>query len=124
MLKSYRLMMSTLLKYQREGGLWKQLIDRKELWPETSSTAMFTFAMATGVNRGWLKDKAYAAAVRKAWLGLVSYLEPSGDLRNVCEGTGKNNDYQYYVDRKRITGDLHGQAPLMWAAAALVSSQH
>ena len=81
---------------------------------------MFTFAIANGVKRGWLTNRAYARAARKGWVGLVSYMEPNGELRNVCEGTGKHNDYQYYVDRKKVTGDLHGQAPLLWAAAALV----
>ena len=119
-LTSYQTMMKTLLSYLGDDGLWRQLIDRKELWPETSSTAMFTYAMVSGVKNGWLKDKAYAQAARKGWLGLVKYLEPNGDLREVCEGTGKHNDYQYYVDRKRITGDLHGQAPLLWAATALL----
>ena len=119
-LTSYQAMMKTLLAHQGDDGLWRQLIDRKELWPETSSTAMFTYAMVSGVKNGWLKDKAYAQAARKGWLGLVKYLEPNGDLREVCEGTGKHNDYHHYVARKRITGDLHGQAPLIWAAAALM----
>jgi hypothetical protein len=30
------------------------------------------------------------------------------------------NDHQYYLDRKRLTGDLHGQAPLLWCATALL----
>jgi rhamnogalacturonyl hydrolase YesR len=116
----YQRMMATLLKYQGQDGVWRQLIDRGELWPETSSTAMFAYAMTKGVKNGWLKDKAYGQAVRKAWLGLTEYLEPNGDLRNICEGTGKYNDYDYYVKRKRNTGDLHGQAPLLWTAAALI----
>ena len=62
-------------------------------WPETSSTGMFDFAMVTGVKNGWLPKKTYAGAAKKAWLALLTYLEPNGDIRNVCEGTGKKNDY-------------------------------
>ena len=119
-LAAYRLMMNSLLQYQGSDGLWRQLIDHPEAWPETSSTAMFTFAMVTGVKEGWLPRKAYADAARKGWLGLVSYLDGNADLKNVCEGTGKKNDLQYYLDRKRETGNLHGQAPLLWAASALL----
>ncbi len=119
-LDAYRKMMASLLKYQAADGMWRQLIDHPESWPETSSTGMFTFAMVTGVKNGWLDKKTYAPASRKAWLGLVTYLEPNGDIRDVCEGTGKNNNYQYYIDRKRITGDLHGEAPLLWTASALL----
>ncbi len=116
----YSKMMAALLKYQGMDGMWRQLLDHPEAWPETSSTGMFTFAMVTGVKNGWLDEKVYAPAARKAWLGLITYLEPNGDIRNVCEGTGKKNDLQYYLDRKRNTGDLHGQAPLLWTASALL----
>lgn len=120
-LAAYRKMMATLLKYQSQDGMWRQLIDHSEAWPETSSTGMFAFAMITGVKNGWLGKKIYAPAARKAWLALITYLEPNGDIRNVCEGTGKKNDMQYYLDRKRNTGDLHGEAPILWTASALLS---
>jgi unsaturated rhamnogalacturonyl hydrolase len=47
-------------------------------------------------------------------------LQPDGDIRNVCEGTNKKSDLQYYLDRARLTGDLHGEAPLLWSASALL----
>jgi rhamnogalacturonyl hydrolase YesR len=119
-LDGYRKMMAALLKYQAGDGMWRQLIDHQESWPETSATGMFTFAMVTGVKNGWLDRKTYAPAARKAWLALLTYLEPNGDIRNVCEGTGKKNDYQYYIDRKKNTGDLHGEAPLLWTASAFL----
>jgi unsaturated rhamnogalacturonyl hydrolase len=121
-LEGYRKMMAALLKYQGSDGMWRQLIDHPESWPETSSTGMFDFAMVTGVKNGWLDQKTYAPAARKAWLALLTYLEPNADIRNVCEGTGKKNDYQYYIDRKRNTGDLHGEAPLLWTASAFLRS--
>lgn len=117
---SYRKMMASLLKFQSENGMWRQLIDHPDAWPETSSTAMFTFSMATGVKNGWLAEREYRRAARKGWLGLVRYLGPNGDLREVCAGTNKGKDAQYYLDRPRLTGDLHGQAPMLWSATALL----
>ncbi len=116
----YRTMIATLLKLQGKDGLWRQLLDRQEAWPETSSTAMFTFAMITGVKEGWLKDKAYRRAARNGWLGLVRHLNADSDLTDVCEGTGRTNDLAFYLKRQRLTGDLHGQAPLLWSAAAFL----
>jgi unsaturated rhamnogalacturonyl hydrolase len=116
----YRKMMAALLRYQDKNGMWHQLVDHPEAWPETSCTGMFTFAMITGVKNGWLEEKAYGKAARKGWLGLITYLEPDGDLREICEGTGKKNDLQYYLDRKRLAGDLHGEAPILWCASALL----
>jgi rhamnogalacturonyl hydrolase YesR len=119
-LQSYKKMMKSLLQYQGKDGTWRQLIDHPESWPETSSTGMFTFAMISGVKNGWLDAKTYGTAARKAWIGLVSYINADGDVSNVCEGTNKKNDLQYYLDRKRNTGDLHGQAPILWSASALL----
>ena len=119
-MEGYLKMMKALLQYQDKNGMWHQLLDHPESFPETSSTGMFTFALVTGVKKGWLVAKTYAPAARKGWLALTTYLEPNGDIRNVCEGTGKNNNLQYYLDRKRLTGDLHGQAPVLWSATALL----
>lgn len=116
----YRKMMESLLKYQGKDGMWRQLLDHPEAWPESSCTAMFTFAMITGVKNGWLDEKHYGRAARKGWLALISYLDPNADLKNVCEGTNKKNDLDYYLTRARNTGDLHGQAPLLWCASALL----
>lgn len=122
-LAGYRIMMGSLLKYQSADGMWRQLVDDPGAWPETSGTGMFAFAMITGVKRGWLEAETYGPAARKAWLALVTYLEPNGDVRAVCEGTNKTADRQFYLDRQRQTGNLHGQAPVLWCATALLGTQ-
>lgn len=118
-MNGYQQMMATLLKYQMADGMWGQLIDNMSAWKETSGSAMFTYAMITGVKNGWLDKEKYGIAARKAWLTLLTYLDANYDIRDVCEGTGAKNDYQYYLDRRRWTGDLHGQAALLWCATAL-----
>jgi len=120
-MKGYRLMMSGLLKYQGKDGMWRQLIDKDDAWPETSSSAMFSFAMITGVKHGWLDAATYGPAARKSWIAVVGYVDQNHDVTQVCEGTGKKNDLEYYYQRKRRTGDFHGQAPVLWAADALLS---
>jgi unsaturated rhamnogalacturonyl hydrolase len=119
-LRSYRLMMSSLLADQGKDGTWRQLLDHDEAWPETSSTGMFTFAMIQGVKHGWLQPEVFGPAAHRAWIALVGYVDQNGDMTNVCEGTDKKNDVAYYLARKRRTGDFHGQAPLLWAATALL----
>jgi rhamnogalacturonyl hydrolase YesR len=119
-MEGYKKMMASLLKYQDEKGTWKQLIDEPTAWAETSGTGMFAFAMITGVKKGWLDSNTYGAAARKAWLGLITYIDDNADMHEVCEGTNKKNDRQYYFDRKRNIGDLHGQAPVLWCASALL----
>jgi unsaturated rhamnogalacturonyl hydrolase len=119
-MQGYKTMMASLLKYQAADGMWRQLIDDPESWKETSCTGMFAFAFITGVKEGWLDANVYGPAARKAWLSLITYINQEGDITNVCEGTNKKNERQYYLNRKRNTGDLHGQAPVLWCAAALL----
>ena len=119
-LEGYRKMMKALLANQGADGMWRQLIDHPEAWPETSSTGMFTFAMITGVKNGWLDENIYGPAARNAWIALVGYIDQNADVTNVCVGTGKKNDLEYYLTRPRHTGDMHGQAPVLWAASALL----
>ena len=119
-MKGYRLMMSSLLKYQGKDGMWRELIDKDDAWPESSSSAMFAFGMIMGVKHGWLDAKTYGPAARKAWIAAVGYIDQNHDVTQVCEGTGKKDSLEYYYQRRRRTGDFHGQAPMLWAANALL----
>jgi unsaturated rhamnogalacturonyl hydrolase len=120
--EGYKKMMNTLLKYQAEDGMWRQLIDKGESFKETSSTAMFGFAMTVGVKKGLLPENPYKAACQKAWNSLTEYLNDDGKVRDVCVGTGQSMDINYYLTRPRTTGDLHGQAPMLWFAYSLLAS--
>jgi rhamnogalacturonyl hydrolase YesR len=128
-MQGYRKMMAALLKHQAESGLWRQLVDKPDTWEETSGSGMFAYAMVTGVKRGWLDAKTYGPAARKAWLALVDRLDEEGNLSDVCVGTNKaakmvgpdlDKQYEFYLARPREKGDYHGQAPLLWTAAALL----
>jgi rhamnogalacturonyl hydrolase YesR len=118
--EGYRTMMRSLKDCQQPSGMWNQLLDAPDCWAETSGTGMFTYAMITGIKHGWLPVSEYEQVVQKAWLKLVSYINADGDMTEVCEGTNKKNDRQYYYDRKRNTGDFHGQAPALWSTFALI----
>ncbi len=119
-MKGYHTMMESLLKYQRPSGMWNQLIDEPDCWAETSGSAMFTYAFIVGVKQGWLDAEKYAPAARKAWLAMIPYIDERNNVTEICIGTGKKNDKQYYYDRPRLAGDFHGQAPYLWCTVALM----
>ncbi|RZJ08075.1 MAG: hypothetical protein EOP39_14715 [Rubrivivax sp.] len=119
-LAGYLRMMRSLLAHQAPGGMWRQVIDLPASWEESSSTAMFTFAFVSGVKHGWLPDAEFGAAACRGWLALMGQLTEDGDVREVCVGTGHSKDVAYYLGRPRVVGDKHGQAPLLWTAAALL----
>ena len=116
----YHAMMAGLLRYQTPDGSWRQLIDHPESFAESSGTGMFTFAMITGLRSGWLDASTYAAAARRGWIALAGFVDQNADVTNCCEGTNKFNSIDYYLLRKRKTGDFHGQAAFLWAANAIL----
>ena len=119
-LEGYRKMMKTLLEKQREDGMWAQLVGEPDAWAESSCTAMFAYAFAEGVKNGWLEEKPYGRAFRRAFLALVARMDEFGNLSNVCEGTGAKNDRAYYLARRRVNGDSHGQAALLWLCRVIL----
>ncbi len=119
-MKGFHTMMNSLKNYQRPSGVWNQLIDEPDCWAESSGSAMFTYAFITGVKQGWLNAEEYAPAARKAWMALVPFIDERNNVMEVCIGTGKKNDKQYYYDRPRLAGDFHGQAPYLWCTVALL----
>jgi rhamnogalacturonyl hydrolase YesR len=121
-LQSYRSMMTTLLTYQTEGGMWRQLIDQ-ESWDETSCTGMFLYAFSEGVASDWLPQKTYGMATERGMKALASYVDDQGRLENVCIGTSLGETIEFYLDRPRKTGDAHGQAGLLWAIASMIEAK-
>ena len=67
---------------QGEDGLWRSsLLDPYEApAPETSGSGFFCYALAWGINNGYLDSETYLPVVKKAWAGLVSAVHPSGKL--------------------------------------------
>ncbi|MBN1894682.1 glycoside hydrolase family 88 protein [bacterium] len=120
-LNGYRKMMDALRRHQAGDGMWRQVIDRPDAWKETSSTAMFGYAVTVGVRKGLLPEAEFTPVYQKAWNALAERIDDSGRLTDVCAGTGKNADIRYYLDRPRNSGDLHGQAPVLWFAYSLMT---
>lgn len=116
----YLKMMSALLANQRESGLWGQLVTDLESWEEMSCSAMFTFGFISGIRLGLLDESVYGPAARKAWIALCSRLDEHANLPDVCIGTNAKDSRNWYLERPRVNGDPHGQAPLMWICNALV----
>jgi unsaturated rhamnogalacturonyl hydrolase len=131
-LAGYKKQMDGLVAVQvkdgADAGTWRQVLDVPTANPESSCTAMFTFALVTGIRNGWLADPKYVAAARAGWLALGNKTDANGVLDKVCPGTGQANQgdlasqQKFYTDIKLGTNDQHGQAPLLWAARALLRS--
>ena len=79
----FREMMARLVTLQGQDGLWRSSVNDPAWYPmpETSGSGFFVFALAAGINRGWLDEKSYRQAAEKGWEGLVSTLSPQGKVQ-------------------------------------------
>jgi len=120
---AYQNMMTTLIEFQGEDGMWHQLLDDPESYPESSCTGMFMFALASGLDQGWLSLDKYAENVVKGWDALAGYVNEQGEVIDVCIGTNAKDNKKHYLTRPKSTGNFHGQAAVLWAATAMVRLQ-
>jgi unsaturated rhamnogalacturonyl hydrolase len=119
-LAAYLKIMTALEKNRNEEGLWNQLIDQKDSWTETSGSAMFIYAIVSGLKHGWLEKDTFRPLVKKSWVSLISYLNENGGLRNVCQETNDGIFRENFPERTDRSVNLIGQATILWCAAAFV----
>lgn len=119
-LNAYHRMMSSVLSYQDDDGMWHQLIDFKKSYRESSCTAMFAYAMILGIQNEWLSPDEYGLAARGAWLALADRVDGQGRLKDVCVDTDRGASLDYYLTRPRETGTPHGQMAILWCVEALL----
>ncbi len=120
LLRAYRSLMGRLLDYQEPDGMWRNVIDHPGAYREYSATAMIAFAMARGVERGWLPRKRYRPAVERAWQAVLARTGPHGRLVNVCESTARASTLEDYLHRAAILGpDPRGGAMALLLATEL-----
>ncbi|MGB2868090.1 MAG: glycoside hydrolase family 88 protein [Bacteroidota bacterium] len=113
-----------LIRYQSSDGLWHQVLDHPELtWgTETSCSAAFTYAIARGLNKGWL-DKSYAPVVTNALGGLKLRINEAGGIDKVSRSTSIGNDLTYYNERPTRDDDYHGNGLMLFALTEVYAMQ-
>jgi unsaturated rhamnogalacturonyl hydrolase len=105
---------------QSGTGMWRQLLDKTDSYLETSATAMFTFAIARGVNRGWLAP-TYAPVAQAGWQALATRVRPDGRIEDICVSTTAAYDAVYYYNRPRELGAMQGYGPVLMAGAEVIT---
>ena len=118
--------LAALKKHQDQTtGCWHQVIDHPESYDEYSCTCMIGWAMQRGISRGWLSKEEYQPCVDLAWRAIKERTSPTGELVNVCTGTGKMKTLQDYFDRPAINGrdDRGGAMGLLFATELLAAEK-
>ncbi len=109
-----------IAKYQNAKGLWHQLLDKNDSYEESSCSSMFVYAIARAVNMGWI-DQGYATIALAGWEGLKNYMiTTDGQLKNVCIGTGIQDDLVFYYNRPARINELHGLGAVIEAGIEII----
>jgi len=126
-----------IVKWQDpQTGLWWQVMDqgdRKGNYLEATASAMFVYALAKGVNHGYLA-RADAVAAEKGYDGIVTNLikDDGGgkwSLTQCCSVAGlgvasaagrpRDGSFNYYVSEPIVKNDLKGVGPFILAGIEL-----
>ncbi|ACB74629.1 glycoside hydrolase family 88/105 protein [Opitutus terrae] len=120
-LQQYRAHLAGLAATQGGDGLWHQLLDRNDSYLETSASAMFVYAAARGINRGWIDAKAYGPMVTLGWNAVAQQVNAIGQVEGTCVGTGMGFDPMFYYYRPTSVFAAHGYGPVLLAGAELIA---
>lgn len=106
--------------YQTKEGFWHQLIDRNDTYQETSATAIYTYAIARAVNRGYVDAQMYGPMANLAWNAVASKVTAAGQIEGICVGTGMAFDPAFYAYRPTSVKAAHGYGPTLLAGAEII----
>jgi rhamnogalacturonyl hydrolase YesR len=119
-LEQLRAHIKGLAAYQTKEGFWHQLIDRNDTYQETSATAIYTYAIARAVNRGYVDAEMYGPMANLAWNAVASKVTPNGQIEGICVGTGMAFDPAFYAFRPTSVKAAHGYGPTLLAGAEII----
>jgi unsaturated rhamnogalacturonyl hydrolase len=120
-LAQYRAHAAGLAATQGRTGLWHQLLDRNDSYLETSASAMFVYALARGINRGWLDPLAYGPMVSLGWNAVAQQVTPQGQVEGTCIGTGMAFDPIFYYHRPVSPFAPHAYGCVLLAGAEVLA---
>ena len=98
--------------------MWHQLLDKEDSYLESSSTAMFVYAISLAINEGWI-DARYSQIAIKGWQGLTEMITVDGRVKNICAGLNIYNDLAGYYNHPAPLNDIHGLGVVLLAGSEL-----
>ncbi len=115
----FRAHMQGLVTRQSGTGMWHQLLDRDDSYLETSASAMFVYALAHGINRGWISP-AFGTHALIGWKAVATKVNAQGQVEGTCTGANFDLSPMYYYDHPVSADALHGYGPVLPAGAEIL----
>ena len=142
LLADFQRLAKGIAKWQdAKTGLWWQVMDqgsRPGNYREASASAMFVYALAKGVNQGYL-PREFTAVAQKGYAGIVNNLiksdEPNRWTITHCCAVGRlggtsgsvsprDGSFHYYVREPILDNDLKAIGPFIMAGIELQLLNH
>jgi rhamnogalacturonyl hydrolase YesR len=106
-----------LQRYQDPRGMWHQLADFEEAYPETSGTALITHNLYKGFHRGWLNMNPFLSVAEKAITALMGFVGDNGVVLNTAQTGWKEKNIGDYLHCPSVPGDPWSVGPFLMACA-------
>jgi rhamnogalacturonyl hydrolase YesR len=120
LLAQFKRHLGGLMALQDGTGFWHQLLDKSDSYLETSATAIYAYAIAKGINKGWLDVRIYAPAALLAYQAVQTRISENGHVEGTCVGTGLAWDPAFYYHRPVSPFAAHGYGPVLLASSAIL----
>jgi unsaturated rhamnogalacturonyl hydrolase len=120
-LKQLRAHIKGLATYQDGTGFWHQLLDKNDTYLETSATAIYTYAIARSINKGYIDKIAYSPVALLGWNAVSTKVNKNGQVEGTCVGTGMAFDPAFYYYRPINSFAAHGYGPVLLAGAEVIT---
>jgi rhamnogalacturonyl hydrolase YesR len=121
LLDQYQAHIKGLAYFQSGTGFWHQLINRNDSYYETSATAIFTYCIAHGINKGWINAATYGPMAVAGWNAVQTKVNAKGEVEGTCVGTGMAFDPVFYYNRPVNVAAAHGYGPVIMAGAEMIN---
>jgi unsaturated rhamnogalacturonyl hydrolase len=113
-------------------GTWYQILDmpnRPPNYHEASASAMFVYALAKGVRKGYL-DQAYYHVARRGYEGVLNHfieVDQNGmvNMHRIVSVGGlggrqmRDGSFEYYMSEAIVTNDYKGVGPFIMASVEI-----
>ncbi|MEH7235044.1 glycoside hydrolase family 88/105 protein [Bacillus sp. JJ1562] len=125
----------SIIEYQdQESGVWYQVVDqvnRTGNYLESSSSNMYIYAMAKGIQKGYLPERLLPA-LKRGYQGILdNFIEVDDNgkinLHQTCKTAGlgitnnRDGTFEYYISEPVATNDFKGLGTFMMASVAVES---
>ena len=95
------------------------LNDRTDCFEETSGSTYIVYAVAKGINDGYLAPEYRDVAIA-GWQGIVSMQDSEGKIRNVTSQVSSSTSPSYYYNNSISESDNHLYGALFLAGVEMM----